>query len=303
MLFLRSSTVNRAENVDMSMSSNPPVFRFAPSPNGRLHLGHAYSALINDQMAQQQGGRLLIRIEDIDQTRCTPDLEAAMLEDLKWLGLAWEEPIRRQSEHLEDYAAALDKLSAKGLTYRSHLSRSEIRHIVEAHEKQGGSWPRDPDGAPLSPGKRYETGEFPPDRNYSVRLDMDAALAIVGEAVEWQEHGPDNKVVNQKSSPRKWGDVVLARRDAPTSYHLAVTVDDALQGVTHVVRGRDLFEATAVHVLLQELLALPTPIYWHHDLILDVDGRKLSKSKGDTSLAFQRREGATPGDIRKMVGL
>lgn len=303
MLSIRRSTVSRAKNVDMSKSPNPPVFRFAPSPNGQLHLGHAYSALLNDKMARQLGGKLLIRIEDIDQTRCSPEFEAAMLDDLAWLGLEWEEPVRRQSEHFDDYTVALNKLTALGLTYQSHLSRGEIRRIVETHERKGGKWPRDPDGAPLFPGQEYESGAFPPERSLSVRLNMNAALARAGDQVEWQEFDPEKAITDHHSSPRKWGDVVLARRDAPTSYHLAVTVDDALQGVTHVVRGSDLYEATSVHILLQQLLQLPKPTYWHHDLILDEDGRKLSKSRGDTSLAFLRQKGATPDDIRNLVGI
>jgi glutamyl-Q tRNA(Asp) synthetase len=282
---------------------SPPVFRFAPSPNGYLHLGHALSAFINFDSAQKAGGRMLLRIEDIDASRCRPEYEAAILEDLAWLGLQWEQPVRRQSAHMADYKAALDKLDALGLVYPSFESRAEIETLVAEREASGG-WPRDPDGAPLYPGAgksmppaerkaRMDAGE-----PYALRLDMAAALKRVGD-LSWRE-GEEGSIAADAAA---WSDVVLARKDAPTSYHLSVVVDDALQGVTHVARGRDLYPSTSVHRLLQELLGLPAPFYRHHRLILDSDGRKLSKSSNSTAIRELRAAGATPSDIRRMAGL
>jgi glutamyl-Q tRNA(Asp) synthetase len=286
-----------------------PVFRFAPSPNGYLHLGHALSALVNFDMARAAGGRLILRIEDIDETRCRPEYEQAIYEDLRWLGITWEEPVRRQSEHFEDYRTALAKLDAQGLIYPSFESRAEIAALVAARERQG-PWPRDPDGAPLYPGegrslttaerrRRIATGD-----SYALRLDMAAAMARTG-TFSWSETGagPPGGGRLVAAMPEQWGDVVLARKETPTSYHLAVVVDDACQGVTHVVRGQDLYWATSVHRLLQMLLGLPMPIYHHHRLILGTDWRKLSKSTRATALRALRESGATPSDIRRMVGL
>jgi glutamyl-Q tRNA(Asp) synthetase len=286
-----------------------PVFRFAPSPNGYLHLGHALSALLNFEMARAAGGRLLLRIEDIDAARCRPEYEAAIYQDLAWLGIAWEEPVRRQSAHLADYRAALAQLEAKGLVYASFESRAEIARLVAEREARG-LWPRDPDGAPLYPGharalslaqraERIAAGE-----PYALRLDMATALAMVGEAA-WGETGagPNGETGTVGGAPQAWGDVVLARKETPTSYHVSVVVDDAIQGVTHVVRGQDLFWATSVHRVLQALLALPVPVYHHHRLVLDDDGAKLAKSTRSTALRELRAGGATPADIRRMVGL
>lgn len=285
------------------MTESQAVFRFAPSPNGALHLGHAYSAIVNFEMAREIGGRFLLRMEDIDTERCSPALERGILEDLEWLGIEWDGPVRRQSEHFEDYRAALDALEAEGLVYRAWLSRSEIRRLVEARESELGTWPRDPDGAPLYPGGRDEAGDEA--EPYVLRLDMKRAIERIGMPQSWQERGrgPRGETGEVAADPAAWGDVVLARRDTPTSYNLSVVIDDALQGVTHVVRGRDLFHATSVHVVLQELLGLARPLYVHHDLVLADDGRKLSKSNRDTSLKALREAGATPGDIRKMIGL
>ena len=287
----------------------PPVFRFAPSPNGYLHLGHALSALLNAGMAAAADGRLLLRIEDIDATRCRPEFEQAIYEDLAWLGLRWETPVRRQSEHHDDYRRALAKLEALGLVYPSFESRAEIAALVAAREANS-SWPRDPDGAPLYPGnarsmppaelaRRMAAGE-----PYALRLDMTAALARVG-ALSWSETGagPADETGIVAADPAAWGDVVLARKDTPTSYHLAVVVDDAAQGVSDVVRGRDLFHATSVHRLLQTLLGLPAPRYHHHRLILDADGQKLSKSTAATGLRELRKSGLTAAGIRRRVGL
>ncbi len=286
----------------------PPVFRFAPSPNGYLHLGHALSALINADMAKAAGGRLHLRIEDIDSARCRPEFEAAIYEDLAWLGLAWERPVRRQSEHFDDYRKALARLDVLGLVYPSFESRAEIAMMVAARDVKA-PWPRDPDGAPLYPGNakalpRDERARRMQTEPYALRLDMAAALARAGR-LTWSEsgQGPSGETGSVLADPAAWGDVVLARKDAPASYHLAVVVDDAAQGVTDVVRGQDLFHATSVHRLLQALLRLPAPHYCHHRLILDADGRKLSKSTAATGLRELRAAGATPAGIRRTVGL
>ncbi len=286
----------------------PPVFRFAPSPNGYLHLGHALSALLNADRAKAAGGRLLLRIEDIDEARCRPEYEAAIYEDLAWLGIAWEQPVRRQSEHYEDYRAALAQLDAMGLIYPSFESRAEIARLVMEREALG-AWPRDPDGVPLYPGNAKTLSASERSRRmaaepYALRLDMQAAIFRTGP-LTWQETGagPSGETGSIAANPSVWGDVILARKETPTSYHLAVVVDDAAQGVSDVVRGRDLFHATSVHRLLQALLGLPAPRYHHHRLILDADGNKLSKSTLATGLRELRAQGATAADIRKAVGL
>lgn len=284
----------------------PPVFRFAPSPNGYLHLGHALSALMNADMARASGGRLLLRIEDIDATRCRPEYEDAIYEDLDWLGIAREKPVRRQSEHSDDYRAALAKLYGMGLVYPSFESRAEIAQQV-AQREATAPWPRDPDGAPLYPGAaktlpaaaRAQRMSVEP---YALRLDMSAALARVG-ALTWMETNAAGESEPLTANPSAWGDVILARKEMPASYHLAVVVDDAAQGVTEVIRGHDLFLATGVHRVLQALLALPAPRYRHHRLITDASGKKLSKSTAATGLRELRESGVTPGDIRRMVGL
>jgi len=288
-----------------------PVFRFAPSPNGELHLGHAYSALLNDQLARETRGRLLLRIEDIDTARCTPEFEAGIYRDLKWLGIEWEEPVRRQSDQFDDYRDALERLVDAGLAYPSFMSRGEARAVIAEAVASGEEWPRDPDGVPLFPNverklshrerqSRMEAGE-----PYAWRLDVEAALAHVQHPISWHEDGagPTGASGETSADPAAWGDIVIARKDTPTSYQLSVTVDDALQGITHVVRGRDLFFATSVQRLLQELLGLSAPTYLHHDLVLGEDGRKLSKSRRDTGLSSLREAGLTPHDIRRMIGL
>jgi len=279
------------------------VFRFAPSPNGYLHLGHAYSALLNAQAAEAVGGRLLLRIEDIDPARCRPEFERAIYDDLDWLGLRFAPPIRRQSEHVAEHRAALERLQQMGLIYPSFESRADVARLVAEREEQGEPWPRDPDGAPLYPGtdkmlspparqRRIEEG-----RPYALRLDMSAALARVPQ-LTWREAGRE-----VLADPAAWGDVVLERKDAPVGYHLAVTMDDAAQGVTHVVRGLDLYHATSIHRLLQALLGLPEPAYHHHRLILDEAGDKLSKSTQATGLRELRAAGKTRAGIYAMVGL
>jgi len=285
------------------------VFRFAPSPNGYLHLGHAYSALLNADLAQQAGGRLLLRIEDIDITRCRPEYEAAIYEDLAWLGIGWETPVRRQSDHLDAYVAASERLATMGLIYPSFESRTEIARLVTAAEAKG-PWPRDPDGAPLHPGtaKSLSADEVAALKQsgapMALRLDMTAAIAKVG-TLSWQEcgSGPDGETGEVTAQPSAWGDVILARKEVPTSYHLSVVIDDALQGVTDVVRGQDLFWSTSVHRLLHELLGLSAPVYRHHALLLDETGAKLAKSIASTSLRQLRAEGASPADIRRLAGL
>jgi glutamyl-Q tRNA(Asp) synthetase len=289
--------------------SMPSVFRFAPSPNGPLHLGHACSALLNFDLALASGGRFLLRVEDIDPTRCRPEYEAAIYEDLAWLGIVWEQPVRRQSLHFEDYRRALVTLSEQGLLYPSFESRAEIVKLVAERETQG-AWPRDPDGAPLYPGnaklltpeeRARRIGSGAP---YALRLDMEAAIARAGD-LAWNEHGegPQGEQGRIVANPRAWGDVILARRETPTSYHLSVVIDDAVQGITEVVRGQDLFHATSVHRLLQHLLDFPEPTYRHHRLIRDADGHKLAKSSGATGLRELREAGISVAELRGLIGL
>ncbi len=285
------------------------ILRFAPSPNGYLHLGHAYCALLNHDMARDLGGRLLLRIEDIDIERCRPEYEAAIYEDLRWLGISWIEPVRRQSEHFEDYAAAVAELEAQGLLYPSFESRSELNAIVAELDRHG-HWPRDPDGVPIYAGRARKLTAAERARRraagepFALRLAMDAAVARAG-ALSWTETGagPHGQTGLVTAAPQMWGDVVLARKETPTSYHLAAVLDDALQGVTDVARGQDLFWSTGIHRLLQALLGLPEPTYHHHQLILDDDGRKLAKSTKSTGLRELRAAGSTARDIRRMVGL
>jgi glutamyl-Q tRNA(Asp) synthetase len=292
----------------MPSSSDRPVFRFAPSPNGLLHLGHALSALLNHDMARAANGRLLLRMEDIDPTRCTPEFETAIYRDLDWLGLQWETPVRRQSEHFGLYREALDRLKEMDLAYPAFLTRGEVKAKVSELEAGGRRWPRDPDGSPLYPPDDRARSEAERKRliaggtRHAWRLDVEKALALVGGPLFWQETGEGESHLI-KADPGLWGDVVLSRSDAPSSYHLSVVVDDALQGVTNVVRGFDLYAATAVHRLLQELFGLPEPVYHHHRLIMGSDGRKLSKSEGSTGIAALRSDGLMPADIRHLVGL
>ena len=290
---------------------NIPVFRFAPSPNGELHLGHAYSALLNAQMAAESGGLFLLRIEDIDTTRCTPEFEAAIFRDLAWLGIEWQQPVRRQSDHFDAYESLLQRLIHEELVYPAFMSRSEIRAVIGQSEASGKIWPRDPDGAPLYPAADKHMPHVERRRRiasgvpFAWRLDTQAALSRLPSPLSWTEFADETLTAASEieARPQRWGDVVIARKDIPTSYHLSVVADDALQGVSHVVRGRDLYEATSIQRLLQELLDLPTPRYFHHRLIAGRDGLKLSKSRGDTSLSALREVGRTPQDIRQTVGL
>lgn len=299
-----------ANHMQERMASSSPVFRFAPSPNGRLHLGHAYSALANERLAARFGGDLLLRIEDIDRARCRPEFEQGIHNDLAWLGISFSSYVRRQSEHVDDYRRALDRLDAMGLVYPCFCSRQEVKDAVQRREAETEEpWPRDPDGAPLYPGicralskadaqQRIKSGD-----PHVLRLAMDLALTrMAGEALTcrlFDENGEEREVA---VDPARWGDVVLARKDVPTSYHLSVVTDDALQGVSHVVRGKDLEAATDIHVLLQCLLGLATPRYHFHALLLDEDGQKLAKSRLSQSLADLRAEGATPEAIRRQLG-
>lgn len=270
-----------------------PLLRFAPSPNGRLHLGHAYSALFTWDMAGRLGGTALLRIEDIDPARCKPEFDAAIVEDLAWLGLTWPQPVLRQSQRMPVYAGALASLQARGLVYPCYCTRSEI-----ARAAQGS----DPDGAPLYPGTCRHLGDaaragFSADgRPAQWRLDMAAATTLAGP-LSFVETGQ-----TRQAHPARWGDAVLSRKDTPTSYHLSVVVDDAAQGITHVTRGEDLLAATDLHVLLQVLLGLPTPLYFHHRLVLDPGNEKLAKSRGSASLKDLRNAGWSAADVRAHLG-
>jgi len=281
------------------------VFRFAPSPNGYLHLGHAYSALMNEKLARESGGRLLLRIEDIDVGRCRPEYEAAIFEDLDWLGVRFDGEARRQSDHFSDYALAVERLDARGLVYPCFCTRAEIvRAAAERFE-----WPRDPDGAPVYPGTcKHLRGDETAlrargaGRYAAQRLDMNEALAEAGQRIGWREYGETGAARDVSGEPNIWGDVALARKDVPASYHIAVVVDDALQGVTDVVRGTDLLAATSLHRLLQILLGLPAPDYHHHDLVRDAEGAKMSKSALSKPLRDLRAGGATPETVRRRLG-
>ena len=290
---------------------NRAVFRFAPSPNGLLHLGHAYSALVNLRMARACGAAMLLRIEDIDTVRCTPANEKRMLEDLEWIGFEWDGEPLRQSARFEAYREVLDDLFDEGLVYPAMLSRRQIAEEVEAITAKGATWRSDPDGAPIYPGSerslsmRERAALVEQGSDFALRLDMGEALSRLTAPLFWNETGagPDGETGTVPADPGRWGDVVLGRKEIPASYHLSCVLDDAAQGITQIVRGRDLFHATSVHRLLQEILHLPVPTYHHHDLILDGTGRKLSKSKGDTALRHLREAGMTPADIHRMIGL
>jgi glutamyl-Q tRNA(Asp) synthetase len=276
------------------------VTRFAPSPNGLLHLGHAYAALVAEHAARAAGGRFLLRIEDIDRGRARPEFEAAIYEDLAWLGLEWARPVRRQSEHFDDYRAALARLEAEGLVYPCFCTRAEI--AAEVARSQAA--PHGPEGA-LYPGTcralspAVAAGRRAAGEAFALRLDVVRARAwLAGARLVWRE--ADRGEV--EAMPERLGDVVLARKDAPTSYHLAVTVDDQLQGVSLVTRGEDLFHATHVHRLLQALLGYEAPAYRHHKLILDVEGRRLAKRDRAATLADLRARGTEPADVRRSLG-
>jgi len=274
-------------------SSTGTVTRFAPSPTGDLHLGHAYSALFAAEQAKRDGGTFLLRIEDIDITRCRPEHEAANLEDLRWLGLSWPEPVRRQSEHFGFYQAALDRLEAMGLLYRCFLSRRELNDALSAPHGVPAEAPTDTDTL-LSDTERQR--RLDAGKPFALRLRMARAIERTGPLTWTDRHRGEHQ-----ARPEIFGDVVLARRDIPTSYHLAVTLDDALQGITLVTRGEDLLDATHIHRLLQALLDLPTPDYLHHGLLRGEDGKRLAKREQSTAIRDLRAAGHSPGDVRAMV--
>lgn len=270
------------------------ITRFAPSPTGRLHLGHAYSALLTWDLAQRDGGEFLLRIEDIDVTRCRKEYIDGIYEDLAWLGIEWATPVRCQSEQLNDYQAALSKLEERGLLYPCFCTRKEIQAEIE----RAGAAPHGPEGA-LYPGicKRLSADERDSRRateDFAMRLDVERALQLLNSDLIWT----DEFEGEVKADPESLGDVVLARKDIGTSYHLAVTVDDALQGVDYICRGVDLFHATHIHRLLQALLDLPTPRYHHHQLLKGEDGKRFAKRDRSLTLQSMRESGVTPSDIR-----
>lgn len=285
------------------------VTRFAPSPSGLLHLGHAYSAFVAFDAAREAGGRLLLRIEDIDRTRCRPEFEQAIHEDLAWLGLAWELPVRRQSEHVSDYAAALDKLRSLGLLYRCFLTRKEIAEQSASAPHREGEGPegRVYRGPAHQMSEDEEEERLTRGQSFAWRLSMRYSQDLLGEDfarlvfVEQHEGSNEERIVS--ADPESHGDVILGRKDTPASYHLAVVHDDALQGVTHVIRGEDLRTSTHIHVLVQKLLGLPTPVYRHHRLLTDRHGKRYAKRDHSLTLASLREEGLSPADIRARIGL
>lgn len=291
----------------LAAGAGRPAFRFAPSPNGALHLGHALSAITGFDMAREAGGRFLVRIEDIDTERCRETFVEKQLADLAWLGLSWETPVLRQSEHFATYCEAAAKLGAMGLLYPCFATRQEIA-------ADAGRFARatDPDGAPLYSGmhKHLSAADIAERKRrgepFALRIDMDRALKVArevsGEApLSFCCFDAEGRELEAIARPERWGDAVIVRKDTPASYHLAVTVDDARQGITHVTRGMDLLAATDLHRLLQVLLGLPAPKYHHHRLIKGAEGRKLAKSAGDVSLAALRQQGTTAADIRTML--
>jgi glutamyl-Q tRNA(Asp) synthetase len=280
------------------MGATAIVTRFAPSPTGLLHLGHAHAALMAWRAARDAGGRFLLRIEDIDPTRCRPDFSAAILEDLAWLGLDWDGPVRVQSQHLPDYRAALDGLAARALLYPCFCTRGDISREIAA----SAAAPHGPDG-PLYPGtcRRLSAGQraarIAAGEPHALRLDMAAALATLDAPLTFREHGAP-----LTCSPARFGDAVLARKDIPASYHLCVTHDDALQGVTLVTRGEDLLPVTDLHRLLQHLMGWPEPDYAHHRLLTDAAGRRLAKRDRAAAIRDLRQAGFSPAEVRQRAG-
>lgn len=289
--------------------------RFAPSPSGWLHLGHAYSALLGAQLAAREGAEFLLRIEDIDQGRTREEYVRGIFEDLAWLGLQWPEPVMRQSTRMAVYERALRDLRDMDIVYPCFATRKEITDAINESGIGLKHWPTDPDGAPIYPGlyKDISLSErnrlMWEGRSYAWRLDLEKATALAerttGGPITFVEEGesPIGQTGRQKIRPELFGDVIIARKDVPTSYHLAVVIDDAAQGVDLVTRGQDLFAATFIHRLLQILLGLPEPRYHHHGLIRDATGRRLSKTARDQGLRDLRAQGLTPTDIRRMIGL
>jgi len=278
--------------------AGPAVTRFAPSPTGLIHLGHAYSALFAQRAARESNGRFLLRIEDIDGTRCRPEFEAGILEDLAWLGLDWERPVRRQSQHIDEYGAALARLEAAGLVYPCFCTRTEI----EAEIARAGAAPHGEEGPPYPGTCRHLAAtvremRIASGRPFALRLDLAKALARTGPLV-WRDRARGV----QRAEPERFGDAVLARKEMRTSYHLAVTLDDHVQGITLVTRGDDLFAATHIHRLLQALLGLNTPAYHHHPMLTDQSGRRLAKRDRAATLVSLRKAGKTPAEVRALTG-
>ena len=279
------------------------VTRFAPSPTGRLHRGHAFSALTGWRAARDAGGRFLLRIEDIDQGRCRPEFEAGILDDLRWLGLSWEQPVRRQSEHLGDYRLALLRLIDDGLAYRCFRTRRELSEAIG--QAPHGSGPAPFRGGPVQPGE--EAARLARGEPFAWRLSLDAARRRLGDgwsrlAFVEQGRGPAGEHGSIPARPERAGDVILGRKDLGVAYHLAVVVDDALQQVSHVIRGEDLFEAAHVQRLLQALLELPTPAYRHHRLLLRPDGKRFAKRDTAETLHDLRAAGVAPEALRAELG-
>ena len=290
----RGGNIGERREVD-----SPVITRFAPSPTGFLHLGHAYSALFSYEASRREGGRFLLRIEDIDFTRCRREFETALMTDLEWLGLVWETPTRRQSDHLAEYAAVAELLRTQGVLYPCFCTRKDILREIE----RAGGAPHGVEG-PLYPGMcrhlsaderaaRLAAGE-----EHAWRLDLDLALSKIGGVLEWRDLG--RGVV--RAEPERLGDAVLVRKDIGTSYHLAVVWDDAGQGITRVTRGEDLLEATHLHRVLQALLGLPTPEYHHHGLICDEGGKRLAKRDEAETLRSLRESGVAPSEVRRRLG-
>lgn len=275
--------------------------RFAPSPTGLLHLGHAASAFHVWQAAERAGGKVLLRIEDIDPTRCKPEFTAAILEDLAWLGFSWETPVRIQSEHIADYDAVVANLVSRGLAYRCFRTRKEMAEATEA----AGLPPNTPFvGTPLKAeeeNRRLEAGD-----PFAWRLSLEACRSALGarwDALSFDTLSPGGARRSVKARPELHGDINLTRKDAPTAYHVACTHDDALQGITHVIRGTDLEDAAHIHVLLQALMGWPTPVYTHHPLVMGPDGKRLAKRFQSKSLASLRAEGLTPQQVKRLAGV
>ena len=277
------------------MDKKQVITRFAPSPTGLLHKGHAYSALMAQNYAKEHGGLFILRIEDIDTTRCKQKFTDAIYDDLKWLGLKWPEPVRIQSAHFDDYKQALDSLKTMGLLYPCFCTRKDIKEEIARSPKA----PHGPEGA-LYPGtcrqlsESERTAKIGAGTDHAWRLDIDKSIQCLQAQNKWPLKWQDSDGKSHIADPLSLGDVVLARKDTPTSYHLSVTVDDAMQGITHVIRGTDLLHTTHIHVLLQTLLGLPTPIYLHHKLLLDEDGNRFAKRHKSMTLQSLRQKGVDP---------
>ena len=285
--------------------------RFAPSPSGYLHLGHAYSALTAWEAAAESGGEFLLRIEDIDRNRCKPLFEEAICEDLSWLGIRWPVPVMRQSERMPSYLEALERLAEQGLCYPCRCSRRDIREALAAPQesaRERGSMSK-PEAASAYPGTCRGRSMSEREASDAVRLDIRKAIAFLGGAdavrsLRFEEISPFRagiRHLDPEDLPGRFGDVVLARRDAGTSYHLSVVVDDAAQGVTHITRGADLFESTPLHRLLQALLELPVPVWYHHPPVRDETGRRLAKREDALAIRAYRERGAAPVDVRRLA--